>query len=89
MNWFSGPARIADGGEAWEFENGDQLLVCVYVQNRHNPGVYTAEYSVVMVDCDEDHFDLRCNDESWGWSWEDVEWFIPMRNISAPDYEGA
>lgn len=36
--------------------------------------------SVVSVRCDEDYFSLECEDEPWGWSDEDVTFWIKLED---------
>ncbi len=62
------------------FEDGSQLLVAVPINDRHSTKrKWYYEYSVVVVKCDEDFFDLECNDESWGWSIFDVDFYVLLR----------
>lgn len=64
------------------FCDGDQYLVCVRV---HIDGTlrdkWQNEYSVVTISIDDHHCSLSCNDEPWGWEWDDVEYYIPMGAI--------
>lgn len=58
------------------FYDGDQYLVALQVGQ--GVGTYHWEYYVVRVRCDEDYFDVTLDGDSWGWSWEDVEFYIPL-----------
>jgi len=68
-----GDWRPMDSKLTWE--NGTQFLAAVPVGS---PQKWSYEYSVVTVYCDDDYFDLDCNDEAWGWSLDDVDFFIVL-----------
>jgi len=59
------------------FWDQTQLLVAVPVTNRYGDGWYY-EISCVTVHCDEDYFNVDLHGEDWGWSWDDVEWFVRL-----------
>jgi hypothetical protein len=74
-------SRLAKLGE-WRpmdtklvWEDGTQFLAAVPVGS---PEKWDYEYSVVTVHCGEDYCDLECNGESWGWSLDDVDFFIVL-----------
>lgn len=63
-----------------QFEDGSQYLVAVQIVSERTPP-YEWEYSVITIKADEGRFDIECNGESWGWLWEDVEFYIPLRHV--------
>lgn len=76
-------SRLATIGEwramdAFTWEDGTQFLAAVPVQSRHARGKWSYEYSIVTVKCDEHFFELECEGESWGWSLDDVDFFIVL-----------
>lgn len=64
------------------FFDGDQYLVAL--QCGRDGGPHYWEYSVVRIYCDEDYFQVDCNDEPWGWQWEDVEFYIRLSEFQLP-----
>lgn len=61
-----------------EFTDGDQYLVAVPVKDRFGKK-WHYEYSIVTIRCDSGFFGLTCNDEPWGWDWDDVSFYIPLK----------
>lgn len=68
-----------------EFGDGDQLLVAVPIVSRHKPNTNYWEYFVVRVSCDEGHFDMNTDEGNWGWSWGDVEFWMPLSEFRLPN----
>lgn len=66
------------------FHDGDQLLVAVSVRSRFEPNKFYWDYAVVRISCDEDHFDVDTDGRDWGWSWSDVEWWMPLSEFALP-----
>lgn len=72
--------------------DGDQLIVALRVCKRDD-GRYTTydgkpkyRWSIesVVVRCDEDYFSLEdSSGEPWGWSWEDVEFWMKSDVLSS------
>jgi hypothetical protein len=60
------------------FYNGQELLIAVPVCSM-NGGPWRYELFVVVIDCDEDHFDLKLDGELCEWEWEDVHYFVWIR----------
>jgi hypothetical protein len=58
-----------------QWEDGTQILAAVRVLDSRTKREYW-EYSVVKVEADEGHFALTCNDEPWGWEYENIERFV-------------
>lgn len=58
---------------AWE--DGTRLLVAVPIVGVTD---WYYEYSVIEIKCDEDDFELECNGDPWGWSWEDIDFYIQL-----------
>lgn len=58
------------------FTDGDQYLVAVAVIYHGGPAYW--EYSVITIKCDEESFGIDCNDEPWGWGWDDAEHYIRL-----------
>ena len=69
--------------------DGDSFLVAVPVCNNATgkPNGWQYELSVITIRCDEDTFAVDSNGEPWGWSWEDIEWIIPVSAILPPRIE--
>ena len=57
------------------WEDGTQLLVAVPIDSKPK---WIYELNVVTIKCDEHFFELKCNDEPWGWTMEDVDFFIVL-----------
>ncbi len=90
--WRPGGAR---GNLGQLFCDGDQLLFavrCCYSPERKLRLTHPEDdrewwdFSVVNVHCDsEEPLTFDCDDPGgWGWSWEDVEWFLPVDEIDLP-----
>ena len=58
---------------AWE--DGTQLLVAVPIVGDKD---WYYEYSVIEIKCDEDYFELECNQDHWGWTWHDIDFYIQL-----------
>jgi hypothetical protein len=67
------------------FTDTDQYLVAVQV--RYNDGPCYWEYSVIRFRCDEEFLAIDCNDEPWGWSWEDVDFYLPLSEFRIYDHD--
>jgi hypothetical protein len=67
-----------------EFTDGDQYLVAAPVKDRFGKKWHWA-YSVITVHVDEDYFAVRCEDESWGWDWDDVSFYIKLKEYVSED----
>lgn len=60
------------------WNDGCQLLVAVPVQNsqRQSDGWYY-EFSVVVIKCDEDSFDIETTSgDDWGWELDCIDFFV-------------
>lgn len=70
-----------------ELRDGDVMLVAVAVCEkglRRSTAVRDFwELSVVTVHCDEHYFDLECSGGPFGWEWSDVEWYIPIAELTS------
>ena len=62
-----------------EVECGDSYLVavCVRTSSDDRPTLYWWEFAVVTVE----EFGCEVDGSSWGWSWDDIEWAIPIREL--------
>ncbi len=61
------------------FENGDQWLLAVPINDRHSARKWYYELSVVTICCDEDYFSCEVNDEAWGWDFFDADFGVKLR----------
>ncbi|MBM4091553.1 MAG: hypothetical protein FJ276_19315 [Planctomycetes bacterium] len=65
------------------FGDGDVLLVAVPVPVRRNPKDTASDwyylFEIVRIQCDEDFFEVWCNDEPWDWNMEEVDWYVIIR----------
>lgn len=75
------PSRLRQIGQ-WQplpqdavWEDGSQLLVAVPIVGVTD---WFYEYAVIEIKCDEDYFELKCNDEPWDWSWEDIDFYVQL-----------
>lgn len=72
------------------FEDGETMLVAVPVRHRGKT-LWAWELSLITIECDEGYFGIRCNDDTWGWSWEDVEYYMSvdklLKSLPAPPKE--
>ncbi len=75
IKWKIGPAL--SGVEEWEMECGDSFLVAVRVCDAKNDSNSWWEFAVVTAT--EHGFEV--DGEYWGWCWEDVYWFIPVKDL--------
>ena len=59
----------------------DELLVAVPIKDqRPNPEYpWTYEFAVVTIDCDEDFFSVKCDDEIWCWGLSDCDYYVLIR----------
>lgn len=63
-----------------KFEDGDMILVAVPLHEDSGGGY---DYAALSVHCDEHYFELKCDDEAWGWTWGDVEFWCPLNRPTA------
>jgi len=63
------------------FGDGDLLLVAVPVLNVQKDPSRGWHYlfEIVRIQCDEDYFEVWCNDEPWDWNMEEVDWYVVIR----------
>ena len=59
------------------FTSGDQYLVSLK-SSSDGGKTYYWEYAVIRVECDEEFFEVTCDGESWGWEWDDVDFYMPL-----------
>lgn len=39
------------------------------------------EYYFISASCDEESFDWKCNGDMWDMSWDDVSYYIEMKDM--------
>lgn len=66
------------------WQDGTQLLVAVPIVGVTD---WYYEYSVVEIKCDEGYFELECNDDPWGWTWHDIDFYIQLSGAKPMDME--
>lgn len=71
------PWKLMADHELDEWFDGEVLLVAVPVNN-HDKKSWFYEISVIRIECDEDYFTVSLHGESWGWTFSDIEWFVPL-----------
>lgn len=60
------------------FYDGEQWLMAVPVRNRHTPGQWHYEFSIVTMCCDEEYFAMEVEGDPWGWELESVDFGIRL-----------
>lgn len=71
----------AQGNKEQVFLDGDQYLFAVRLAGD------TWDFHAVIAKCDPElgcDFDTTTGDSWSDWSWSDVEWFIPCRDLDLP-----
>lgn len=83
VSWRPGGAQ---GNKTQQFCDGDQMLVAVQYHSRHKPGQLLYEYRIIVANVDPElGADLvGVDDSDWGWTWDDVEWWLPMSEFRLP-----
>jgi len=74
----------AQGNKEQLFLDGDQYLFAVRLVGDTGD---TWDFHTVIARCDSDlgcHFETTSGDSWSEWSWSDVEWFIPCRDLDLP-----
>jgi len=84
------PSRLPSCVSGWQpmdtkrlWTDGTQLLVAVPVNSRIRNSRMRAvddwfyEYSVIVIRCDEDYFDIETADgDDWGWDLDSVDFYV-------------
>lgn len=83
IQWVAGGAQ----GHFPALYDGEQYLCAVWVRNSQT-GKQWWEFAVVSVSVDdgvdEPEADLFVEDEIWGWTWDCVDWYVPVKFLAPP-----
>lgn len=83
IQWIAGGAQ----GNFPSLYDGEQYLCAVYVHN-NTTGAYYWDIVVVSVAfddlADEPTAELEIAGEPWGWTWESVYWYVPVKFLTPP-----
>ena len=78
LAWRRGPAH----GDKTEVYGGDRFLAALRVHCRRGTPEEEVCWEYDIITITEDGASLR--GEPWGWEWEDVQWYIPAKDLPAP-----